>query len=234
MNLRLISRRVKDSSPQVSEDIIEAQELLESQGIDFEPQDIGEPDSEYLAYLRDMLPQVQDSLGGSVKADRLSEILPRLDFSVDLNDSSNQTDDDGSQYTFKVFKDEFIKVLTASDKYKIILFGGDATLTLGVKYSNDKGDNDTPPDSELEVVSSELELDEILGIWVLEGEAPVVYIEGSMQAEDLEVLGAPEVGDFSNIVMLEDPAVTPATLKEIDEILIDHIGSAVYTADLEN
>lgn len=233
MNLRLISRRVKDSSPQVTEDIAKTQRVLENNGVEYEPQDIGEPDTEYLAYLRDMLPPVKDSVTGVVKSDTFSEILPHLDFPVDLNDTSKHKNDDGRSYSFEEEREEFTKVIVTDD-YKIILFGGNAKLTLDVNYTVDAGSLDTAPYRDEDVVSSELELEEILGIWVFKEEEPVVYIEGLLSAEDLEALNAPEVEDFDNYVLLEDPVVKESTLKDIDDILSSYIGKAVYTADTEN
>lgn len=236
MNLRFISKRVQDSNQEVLDTITSTQSTLDDMGVDYETQAIGESDVEYLAYLKDMVPHMEDSSFRAAKADSFSKIVPMLDFQVDLSDETKQVNGDsdsrGGWFTFEDENDDFTKVITAGD-FLVYLFGA-ATIRLDVEFELSPGSYDTPSDESSEITSSDLTLNEIFGIWVLKGGEPVVYIEGSIAAEDLDFMGAPVVDSFSNYVLLENPIVSKGTLEEVDSILNKTIGSVEYSADTEN
>lgn len=236
MNLRFISKRVQDSSQEILDTITSTQSTLDDMGVDYETQAIGESDVEYLAYLKDMMPHMKDSSFRVVKADSFSKIVPMLDFQVDLSDQTKQVDGSSDSrdgwFTFEDENDEFKKVITAGD-FLVYLFGA-ATISLDVEFELSPGSYDTPPDESLEITSSELTLTEIFGIWVLKGGEPVIYIEGSIPAEDLDFMGSPVVDSFSNSVLLKSPTVSNGTLEEVDSILNKTIGFVEYSADTEN
>jgi hypothetical protein len=329
MNLRFISRRVQDSNPQVTKDIESTKNLLEASGVDYEAQDIGEPDVEYLAYLRDLLPlakdswhgvvksfrpdsilsrrssklvrdasddveenieylyealsdrgvdfrdqdanesdehylaylrgvddrdiasrrsrksgRVKDSLPSVVRADRFSDIISKLDFDVskadhyEKKDIEEDTRDGSGWYSLVCIKNDFFKDIEASG-FRILLYGFNAKLTLGLDYDYDAGSWESLPSYTEDITDSELDLEEIAGIWVFKGNEPVLYIEGSIAAEDLDFgfgdkYEVPDVYDFDNYVSLESSEVNDITLSEIDKILEDNIGKVTYKAFIEN
>ena len=124
MNLRRIYNRVKDSTSEVQTEIDLITSQLEELGVDYEVQDIGESDAEYLSYLHEMLPPpIQDSTyneSNAMSADSLSALIPQMDFPVDIT----YDDTDGADLdTHNVSGDVVLKA--DAGEYGIAIFTSD-------------------------------------------------------------------------------------------------------------
>ena len=237
MNLRLICGRVQDSSPDVTQEISDVSSKLEELGIDFEFQDIGEPDTGYLAYLKEMMPPVQDDEDNrnAMKSDSLSGLIPQLDFYVSIESDHI----DGTDVRVSEYEDEFTAFISAGE-YSIVLFGLEATLELS-GYLNEgmrSHDYDQPDDpDEVVITDSDLSLESIAGVFVSDGSGlPVVYFEGSVPVDDMDGFNgyaavASGVASAERISLPQLGEYSKAVLSALDGLLESHIGKQTYISN---
>jgi hypothetical protein len=237
MNIRYLFLRLQDSDSDLSKEIEDVSSKLTELGVDFESQDIGEPDKDYLFYLKDMLPVVQDDedrRSSPSSFDSLSGLLPHLDFAVTVDFD----DTDGSDFRADRYEDLFSANVTAGD-YSLLIFGFGASLSLGgyIREGGRSSDYDVPDDpNEAVITDSDFTLESIAGIYVFETQSnkPIVYFVGS--APESEMREFEEWSDISSAVS-SAPKVnipqfgdcTPTVLKSVDSLLEEYIGSQTYS-----
>lgn len=235
MNIKRIYNRVKDSSSDVSQEISDISHRLTELGVDFEAQDIGESDKEYFEYLQEMLPPVKDDTEDDrnlMKSDKLSALIPQLDFPKELDASDINGDE-----VYASEEEENFEADIDAGGFGIKLFGSWASLKIEghIREGMKSSDYDVPDD--VIITSSDLSLDSIEGIYIFEKESntPVVFMSGGFDPVDMwnfkgwasVASGAakakqrtiPQFGTYNSGV-----------LAAIDNMVEEYIGKQTFTA----